>query len=159
MGYSIATLDIPQQDNLTKIRLMVDALQHGYEGEALRKHTGLTQRHVRYTFHAARVLGWIMQLGQRWIPTRAGQELLSLPPGSVREQQWVRKSLQSNSLVGQLAPNLWSDSAPSIDSLAGHLQELSGLSDSTAFRRALTLLAWRDSLTESQADDQLSLFN
>lgn len=151
MDTIIETIDVPQQDDFTKIRAVVGALAAGTAPSELRGTAKLTQRHVRYTLHAARILGWAnTEDGLSWHVTGAGEDLLTLEAGSGAEKSWMRRSVAQNPLLKAMVPKLMLDDAPDINTLGEHLMNLTGLSPSTAFRRAMTLLAWRTALMEEQ---------
>ena len=154
---TIASIDVPQQDDLAKVRSVVAALHTGTPQDELSTVTGISKRHTQYTLHAARVLGWVMRAGQKWLPTRAGVELLDRPAGSVREREYCRRTIDQNQTIRALAPGLLAG-ALDIDPLATRLQSVAGLSASTAQRRALTLITWRDALAQSGPAPQMSLF-
>ncbi len=152
MESSIDSMDVPQQDDLIKVRAVVRALRAGVARSELGQIAGLSGRHVRYTLHAARTLGLTRQIDDVWSATEAAGELLEQPAGSPAERAWLFRSIADNAQLMTLAPSLLERDAPTLDALAGRLQTLTGLAQSTAQRRALTLLSWRDQVIEAAVE-------
>ena len=149
---TIATLDVPQHDDLAKLRALVEALNDGTEPSALGAAAGLTRRHVEYALHAGRILGWVSRSDdQTWSITGAGEALLGHPAGSDGERRFMRDAVMATALVRDIVPGLLDRTAPDEASVAGRLMAAAGLSPSTAARRALTLRLWREQLVAAEA--------
>ena len=149
----IQSIDVPQQDNLSTVRTVVGALWQGVGTAQLGDVSGLSRRHLRYTLHAARTLGWATLNDDVWEPTKAGEQLLAEREGSAAEQARFRDSIASNQVLGTLAPDLLDPHAPGRDVLTARMQRLAGLSETTASRRAATLLRWREQVIAAAATE------
>lgn len=146
------SVDVPQQDDLGKVRAIVEALSNGVVRESLEKATGISPRHVRYTLHAARVLGWVRTTGAVWSATPSGRGLLCQTPGSDDELAWCRRAVAGTTVVREVVPQLLENPPLEAEDLAERLHTLTGLSRSTAHRRALTLMTWRHRLVPDAAE-------
>jgi hypothetical protein len=151
MSTQIPSVDVPQQDDLVKIRAVVAALKEGVPATEMRGVAGLTQRHVRYTLHAARVLGWVTEDNEEWSATEQGAALLGHEAGSGAERSCIRSSVEQSRVLQSICPELLGRRVPSVEQLADRLGRIVALSPSTAQRRALTLVAWHEQIvTEPQ---------
>lgn len=144
MNRTIESVDVPQQDDLGKVRAVIRAIEDGVSRAGLAEAAGLSSRHLRYTLHAARTLGLAARRGEAWVVTQPGMDLLARTVGSSEERDWLRTTIATNRVIHEVAPDLFDDDPPSAEALAERLTERTGLSPSTAARRALTLLSWRE---------------
>jgi hypothetical protein len=137
--------DIPQADSLENVRRIIDAVADGSKTKAdVSDRTGINPRHVLYGLHTARVLGFLAEEeGGGFGTTDLGKALRSNAAGSAEEREAFRKSIQDSDIIGAIAPAILSDKPPTQDSITKQIVKLSGLSDSTAGRRAQTLISWR----------------
>ncbi len=163
MDTVIDSIDVPQQDDLSKVRAVVRELRGGASKADLSDKVALSGRHVRYTLHAARTLGLTRQIGEEWSTTDSAGELLGYPEGSGAEREWLQARIAGNATLTALAPTLLTGDAPTVEGLAERLSTMTGLSASTAYRRAITLLSWREQVwtpppPEGIDPAQMSLF-
>ena len=134
-------VDVPQADSLDSIRAAISALtQVGNRTEDVSKATGVSMRHVMYRLHAAHLLGLIS--GSREL-TGSGRALLSSPQGSKGERGLWADCIESAAVVKRLCPHLLTAKTLDLDHLTKAICRASGLSHSTASRRARVLRAWR----------------
>jgi hypothetical protein len=141
----LKTIDIPQADSLALVRglLEVVARSEGAAVKDLATGTGFSERHVRYRTQAARILGLI---DEATALTPRGRRLLATEAGSPAEKRELRRAVAECSVIQQVAPDLLSASGVDVKTLARKICALSGLSASTAERRAVVLRAWHRDL-------------
>jgi predicted amidohydrolase YtcJ len=152
----LATGDIPQADDLPRVRRVLEALvASGRAAEpgpgdtaALAAATGVAARHVSYALAAARVLGW---LDAGFALTPAGQSLLATLAGSPDEHRLLVEAVVGCPVLETLGVDLLGPVEPRASELCALIQRASELSESTAMRRATSLLAWRRQLLERPA--------
>ncbi len=97
------------------------------------------------------MLGWI-DAGEETLGVfEAGRKLLAERPGSAGERALLRAAVESAPVLRLLAPGLLGDTEPDRAVLCESIERQSGLSKSTAARRAQTLLSWRRQLLEPLA--------
>lgn len=168
----IDSLDIPQQDDLQKVRSVVAAVHDGTAVRELPATTGISRRHVRYTLHAARTLGWLaLEPEDVWTMAPPGVALLEHAAGSPAERAAMQQAVSASPALEALAPDLFTRTPPPLEELATRLMDRSSLSASTAQRRAMTILAWREQTVapeppvapkaeppRAKGGDQMSLF-
>ena len=135
--------DVPQANSVPKIRAVLAGVAGGaIDVESLKKATGLSQRHVHYYLHAARVLGWVSgQLGSLQVTARA-QRLLASSCGSDEERSLMRADVEAMKIGPIIIPFLKGEI--DVQDLAGRLSDYASLSTATARRRAGSLKRWRD---------------
>ena len=137
-------VDVPQANDLRKIRAVVQALANGMlTKQAVGEATDLSERHVNYHLHAARILGWLSDQDE---VTAAGHELLASPVASSMEHRLIVQAIESSPILERLVPHFLEGDPPSRSNLARHVRKEAGLAAATADRRAATLLAWRTQL-------------
>lgn len=146
----IDSVDIPQQDKLTKVRAVVEAISRGVARDGLADAAALSPRHVRYTLHAARTLGWATRSGDNWTITPRGVELLAKAPGTAAEKEICRLSISGCHAIHSVVPELLESKEVELETVAARLITFAGLSRSTAQRRAITLLSWREQVLPEQ---------
>lgn len=135
------SVDVPQADNLARVRELVEAAnQVGLSKKALTGYTGFSERHVRYRFEAARLLGL---LDRDAGVTARGLELIGTTAGSREERALFRRSIARTQVVRTVAPDLLKGAEPDLEKLTRAIGQASQLSDSTAGRRARVLRSWR----------------
>lgn len=143
--------DIPQANNLDKVRQIVQAVQKGLTDVAdISRACKLSKRHGAYYLGAARTLGWVAK-SEEWQVTERGKQLLATRPYSEDESAVIKVSVRESRALADLADMLLGSSAPSIDAVETKIEEVSGLSKSTSRRRAQTLLSWRDRILYPQS--------
>ncbi|MCU0656954.1 MAG: hypothetical protein MUF64_17370 [Polyangiaceae bacterium] len=143
--------DIPQADNLQRVRLVVDAVAAGAPTqEQVIHHTRVSLRHVSYSLHAARVLGFLSQEGRAFRLTGAGRALCATRRMSEEERGAFREAYARSAILGALAPGLFDPTGPSVEAIAATIERRGRLSPATARRRARALLSWRLQILEPQ---------
>jgi hypothetical protein len=143
--------DIPQADSLENVRRIIDAVADGAKTKAdVSERTGINPRHVLYGLHTARVLGFLVEEEGGFGPTAAGKALRDNAAGSPEERETFRKSIQDSEIINAIAPQILTGKPPTQDAITQKIVKLSGLSDSTAGRRAQTLVSWRTQLLAAQ---------
>lgn len=157
MNVPARTGSAPQADRLGLVRAAVAAIEDGASTSAkVAIATGVAPRHARYCLHAARVLGLIENEEAPVISAR-GAALLAVPADSDEERAVFCQAIRESEPLGGLSEELLAPSnEPSIAELARKIQAHDGGSESTAERRAQTLLCWRRYLLP-QEDAQTSL--
>ncbi|MBK9260433.1 MAG: hypothetical protein IPM54_11425 [Polyangiaceae bacterium] len=140
--------DIPQADSLENVRRIVDAVVDGLRTKAeVSERTGINPRHVLYGLHTARVLGFVNEdEGGGFSATELGKALHALTPNGTEEWERFRTAIQESEIIGAIAPQLLSSKPPAQDAITQKIVKATGLSDSTAGRRAQTLISWRTQL-------------
>lgn len=135
--------DVPQANSLGRIRLVLNALAEGERDvQRIAKRTKISARHVQYALQSARILG--LAVGST--VTDLGARLLATSTRSQTERDVVRRAIESSNTLSLIASDLFSETPPDQSTLARRIAKLSGLSGSTAKRRAQTLLSWRRQL-------------
>jgi hypothetical protein len=143
--------DIPQADSLENVRRIIDAVADGAKTKAeVSERTGINPRHVLYGLHTARVLGFLSEEDGGFGITAAGKALRDIAAGSSEEREAFHKSIEGSEIIGAIAPQILSTKPPSQDAITQKIVKLSGLSESTAGRRAQTLVSWRTQLLAPQ---------
>lgn len=142
-----AVIEVPQADNLARIRLAVQAIAEGERATAnIARALGVTERNVAYALQAARALGLLN--GQRL--TALGEQLIATVVGSEGERACLRRAISESPVVVAVAPALLGAEAPSSSALAAAIAKAGGLGQATAERRAQTLLSWREQVLDGQ---------
>lgn len=143
MPAELHSADVPQEDNLTDVRRTVEAIGSGLEDtQSIGERTRRSRRHAGYAVNAAIVLGWV-EAGDKLAPTELGRKLLAAAEGSEAERAAFREAIEKSPAVSAIAPALLGPQEPARDAIAGRISALAGLAQSTAERRAQTLLSWR----------------
>lgn len=143
--------DVPQADNLDKVRRVVDAVAKGATSIAeVHRATYVSPRHVGYYLNAARTLDLVREAESGWVVTAMGSRLASTHPGSEDENEALRSAIRSSPILTVLAANLLAAKGPTPSALAKRISAAAELSSKTAERRAGTLLRWRKRLLSKQ---------
>jgi hypothetical protein len=111
--------------------------------------TGFQDRHVRYRIATARVLGLICREEDGTHVTPRGEKLLDTAPGSDNERKLLRRAVSSSAVVKQLIPDLLTRETIDLKNLRDRIAAATGLSPSTAERRAVVLRAWHRDLKDA----------
>ena len=145
---SLHTADIPQADSLPTIRTVVESVEavHG-DAVGISKRIKVSDRHVRYRLQSARVLGLIDE--NRRLTVR-GRELLSTSRSSEEERKVLVRAVNASLVVSQLFPELLAVAAVDVDAMAKAISRVTGMSHSTAHRRARGLRSWRRQLSSGE---------
>lgn len=142
--------DIPQADNLLRLRLSIDAIAAGMKTqEQIVEYTRITSRHVAYALHAARVLGFLNQEPSYRL-TDMGRALCATRRMSDEERACIKQAYARSPVLTRLAPGLFDEPGPSLETIAGNIEEHARLARATARRRAQTLLSWRIQILEPE---------
>lgn len=138
------TLDIPQADRLETVRALVAAVRDGISpGPNMLELLDVDRRHFLYYRQAAVILG-VIEFTPRGIPrvTPLGQRILAAAEGSSEERRGFAEAIQSARALRPFA-SFFTGETVEPEVLADRLVALTGLSQSTAARRAHTLIRWR----------------
>ena len=143
--------DIPQADSLENVRRIVDAVVDGLRTKAeVSERTGINPRHVLYGLHTARVLGFVVEdEGGGFSATEPGKSLHTLTANGSEELERFRAAIADSEIIAAIAPMLLSPKPPTQDAITQKIVKATGLSDSTAGRRAQTLVSWRTQIMGS----------
>jgi hypothetical protein len=140
----LRTIDIPQADSLSLVREVVHAVKRApnVPVKAIADATGFQERHVRYRIATARALGFITpeQDGTRLTPR--GERLLAAETGSPEEREAFCRAINACPAVKELIPDLLTRQSIDLKELTARIIACTGLSRSTAERRAVVLRAW-----------------
>ncbi|WP_434420901.1 hypothetical protein [Nannocystis pusilla] len=138
------TLDVPQADRMSNIRQLVAAVRDGIEHAGmLLELLNVDRRHFLYYRQAAVILG-VIEFNARGgvLVTLLGQRLLATSEGSREERQVFGEAV---GLARALRPfaSFFAGEPLDLATLTRRLEVLTGLSRTTAERRAHTLIKWR----------------
>ena len=144
MTIELTSADVPQEDDLGTVRLVVEAIGQGLQDtQGLAEKSGVSRRHVGYAINAAFVLGWVVEEPDRLAISPEGQKLLAQPSGSPAEKPLLRAAIEQSAAVQAIAKDLLAAEGPTRKVLSERIRDATGLSASTSERRAQTLLSWR----------------
>ena len=133
--------DVPQADDLSTVRVVVAAVESvGPRASDVAEETEYSERHVRYRLQAAVVLGLIDEAHEI---AKRGRALLDTEPGSDFERDAFMHAITESPSLRDIVPGLMDAERPPIDSIKESIQEKTGMSASTASRRARALRSWR----------------
>lgn len=154
------TLDVPQANRLSNVRQLVAAVRDGIEHAAtLYELLGVDYRHYLYYRQAALILG-VVEFDARGLlrVTSFGQRLLATADGSRDERQVFAEAIAVARALRPFA-SFFAGEAVEPTELARRLCVLTGLSPTTAERRAQTLIKWRKYVQgpDAPADGGLAL--
>lgn len=138
------TLDVPQADRLGNVRQLVAAVRDGIEHAAtLHELLDVDHRHFLYYRQAALILG-VVEFDARGVlrVTSFGQRLLATAEGSRDERQVFAEAIAVARALRPFA-SFFAGEPLDVAQLARRLEVLTGLSHTTAERRAHTLIKWR----------------
>ena len=149
MTLELSTADVPQEDDLQKVRLVVAAIGQGLQDTlSIAEKSGVSRRHVGYAINAAMVLGWAAEGEQELVATETGKKLLEAAVGTPDERALLRTAIEASAALKALAPDLLAAAGPTREQLGDRIALATGLSKSTSLRRAQALLAWRRQVLE-----------
>ncbi|GAO01450.1 restriction endonuclease [Anaeromyxobacter sp. PSR-1] len=145
------TADVPQANKLENVRQLAAAVRDGVrDTAALLEMLGVDDRHFAYYRQAATILGLVRVSENELSLTDLGRELLGTAEGSREERACFLEAMRGARALKPFASFFLGQELPH-DEIAKRLQALTGLSYSTAVRRAATLIQWRKYITESLA--------
>lgn len=149
------TTDVPEARSLEKVRAVVQAIRDGIKDRnKIADRAELSDRHLDYHRHAARVIGLLEESGDNWKVTALGSDLLATQARSHKEAEVLQRAIKGSVLM-EAVPSLLDVVTPSLDAVAEALTENPGLSPSTARKRGRALLAWRAYLREISSEATL----
>ena len=152
MTLELTTADVPQEDDLAKVRRVAAAIDKGLQDTlSISEQSKVSRRHVGYAINAALVLGWVTEGPEQLVATEQGKKLLQETAGSAGERACFRAAIEASPALKALAPDLLAAAGPSRAVLGQRIVDATGLSKSTAERRAQALLAWRRQVLEAPA--------
>ena len=144
MTIELNSADVPQEDDLAKVRLVLEGLAAGlWNTQDLADKSGVSRRHVGYSINAAIVLGWVVDGETGLGVTDSGKALLSQKKGTPEERAGLRQAVEGSAALKEVAPDLLGEAAPTRAQLGERICAATGLAKSTGERRAQALLAWR----------------
>jgi hypothetical protein len=150
--------DVPQEDNLGDVRRSVQAIADGHHDTAsIAQRTQRSARHAGYAINAAIALEWIGEPDESkpeeegLVIHELGKKLLATKAGSADERKIWRESIEKSYAVAAIAPQLLGAAEPEVKTIAASIVKLAALAQSTAERRARTLIAWRRQALEPGA--------
>ncbi len=138
------TLDVPQADRLGNVRQLVAAVRDGIDHPGtLLELLDVDRRHFLYYRQAALILG-VVEFDARGAlqVTSLGQRLLATGDGSREERQVFAEAIGIARALRPFA-SFFAGEPLDLATLTRRLEVLTGLSHTTAERRAHTLLKWR----------------
>ena len=137
------TVDVPQANRLSNIRELVQAVRDDINNvSALGELLGVDQRHFAYYRQAAVILDFLRLEADEVSLTARGQSLVATPEGSESERNCFRQAILDAPSLKPFS-SFFESAEISVDELTHRLGVLTGLSHSTAKRRAQTLIQWR----------------
>jgi hypothetical protein len=147
----IRSADVPQADDLQKIRRVVETLADGPTPmDLIASLLGYSVRHTYYRASAARVLDLLHLASGIAVITGRGIKLVTTTPKSLAEQELLKDAVASSPVLRQIAPGLLGRREPKSAEIIKRLTAVAHLSPSTAARRVQCLLSWRRQLLEQQ---------
>ena len=137
--------EVPQADKLDTIRRLAEAVGMSVVSrEGLRKATSLSTRHLAYYRRAAAVLGLVLddEKGKPMLGPAAAK-VLAVPAGSNAERAAFLEAILAARALKPFRALFEGEEFPR-EKIADRIIAISGVSHSTAMRRAGTLIAWRN---------------
>jgi hypothetical protein len=126
--------DLPQADNLQRVRLVVAAVAAGHPTK---------NEVIAHTLHAARVLGFLDLDGKTYRLTPSGRALCATRRMSEEERSCFREAYSRSPILQAVAPGLFDEPGPSDEEITATIERRGRLSHETARRRARALRSWR----------------
>lgn len=134
--------DIPQADKLDSVRDIVDVVNKGIiTHKEICVATNYSSRHVQYKVASAVILGFLDKLEDIKV-TPKGKEWLQKKQGSSDESKFLQKSIEETKVYNLIAQDMFTSKRPDREVLTKRIMDFANLSESTARRRAGTLIAW-----------------
>jgi HJR/Mrr/RecB family endonuclease len=137
------TVDVPQANKLENVRQLAAAVRDGIDDSAaLLQMLEVDERHFAYYRQAATILGVVEESDEKLALTARGRNLLATGEGSREERACFLDAMREARALRPFASFFLGEALPP-EEVAARLQALTGLSYSTALRRAATLVQWR----------------
>lgn len=152
-----SSVTVPQADSLPKIRRVVEEVATGASLVDVGRAVDLDGRHTGYHVAAAIALGLLTRGASGLTVTPLAQKLLTATLRSDAEVATLRRAIETSPSIAAVAPDLLGKPQPARETLASRITKVTGLSASTAARRADTLLRWRKHVLEREAQPELPL--
>jgi hypothetical protein len=147
MTFELTTADVPQEDSLQTVRLVLQSIAEGLQDtESMAARSGVSRRHAGYAINALIVLGLISEGDEALAPSDDAKKLLATGAGSADEKAAFRGAVERSPAMRAIAPDLLAAQGPERDTLRDRIMAAAGLSKSTSDRRAQALLSWRRQL-------------
>jgi hypothetical protein len=146
------TVDVPQADRLENVRQLIAAAKEGIQHSAtLRELLGVDERHFAYYRRAATILGLLVdEEDGTLVLTERARVLLG-----TKERSNEERRLFHEAIIGArgLKPfqSFFEGDEISFEEISHRLGQLTGLSKTTADRRAQTLMRWREYVRASES--------
>lgn len=146
MGVGAETAAVPQANNLTLVRAVVEGVAAGISATAkLSRYTKLSPRHVRYYLLAAETLEWLDLSRSQPEITARGRFFLTLQPQSREEADAIASAISISPAIRDTVGDYLRGDLDQ-GALTTRLVERTDLAPATASRRAACLVAWRSQL-------------
>ncbi len=140
--------DIPQADNLDSVRKVVEVINSGLITlKEICLATGYSSRHVQYKISSAVILGFLRKFETIKV-TQNGRAWLQKKMSSNEESIFLRRCIENTKVFKMVAPDLFDRVRPNKEILARRIMDYGNLSETTAFRRASTLIAWSNRILQ-----------
>jgi hypothetical protein len=147
--------DIPQADKLDSVREVVEVVNKGIiTHKEICIATNYSLRHVQYKVASAIILGFLDKLESIKI-TPKGRVWLQKEQGSSEESEFLQQSIEKTKVYNLIAQDMFTCKRPDREILTKRIMDFANLSESTARRRASTLIAWSNRIMGDR--DQLFL--
>ncbi len=146
----LSSKDVPQADNLDAVRKIIEAINMGYfDVKSISNETGFSPRHVNYRISSAEILGCIDRYMGNNI-TSKGVKWLKIESGSEEESNYLKYLIEETKVFRFVVPDLFSNDRPNKNLLTKRIADFVVLSETTAVRRASTLIAWSNRVLQYQ---------
>ncbi len=140
--------DIPQADNLDSVKKVVEVVNNGLiTQKEISLATGYSPRHVQYKIATAVILGFLEKLETIKV-TQMGKAWLQKKVASNEESVFLKKCIEQTKVYQLIARDLFDSARPDKEILAKRIMDYGNLSESTALRRASTLIAWSNRIMQ-----------
>ena len=141
--------DIPQADNLDTVREIVEAVKNGfYTHQEICSVTDYSLRHVQYKISSAIILGFIEKTEVIKL-TQKGKLWLLKDKYSSAESKFLKQTIEKTKVYQLIGQDLFTSKRPDRTILTKRIMDHANLSESTARRRASTLIAWSNKILQS----------
>jgi len=140
--------DIPQADSLDSVRRIVEVVHDGLvTRNEIGLATGYSPRHVQYKIASAVILGFLEKLEEIKV-THIGKIWLQKQVSSNDESIFLKNCIEKTKVYQLVAQDLFESARPDKKVLAKRIIDHGNLSESTALRRASTLIAWSNRIRQ-----------
>lgn len=127
------SVDVPEARSLDTVRRLVAAIAAGRGiRNGLADAADLSERHVGYHVHAARILGWINVVDDHFTLTPSGRALLATPTASNQERECIVQAIRNSAVVDSVAPKLLDAVVPDAKEIEDRIRQRAKLKPATA---------------------------